>query len=40
MKVTFGNEGFSHHAMNGAVAGGIAAFITTPCDVVKSKLMT
>ncbi|CAD8047197.1 unnamed protein product [Paramecium sonneborni] len=40
MKFHFGNDGFVDHALNGAVAGGTAAFLTTPCDVVKSKLMT
>ena len=40
MKSRFGNDGFLNHAINGAVAGGTAAFLTTPCDVLKSKLMT
>ena len=40
MKIHFGNDDFGDHALNGAVAGGTAAFLTTPCDVVKSKLMT
>jgi len=29
-----------NNVINGATAGGIAAFFTTPSDVVKSKLMT
>ncbi|CAD8142893.1 unnamed protein product [Paramecium octaurelia] len=40
MKTHFGNDGVVDHALNGAVAGGTAAFLTTPCDVVKAKLMT
>lgn len=40
MKIMIGNDGFVDHAVNGAIAGGTAAFLTTPCDVVKSKLMT
>ncbi|CAD8076664.1 unnamed protein product [Paramecium sonneborni] len=40
MKSQFGNDGIEDHALNGAVAGGTAAFLTTPCDVVKAKLMT
>lgn len=26
--------------MNGSIAGGISAFVTTPIDVIKTKLMT
>lgn len=40
MKLHFGNDGIVDHALNGAVAGGTAAFITTPFDVIKAKLMT
>ena len=31
---------WTDNIINGGTAGGIAAFFTTPCDVVKSKLMT
>lgn len=32
--------GFLRHCMNGSIAGGISGFVTTPIDVVKTKLMT
>ena len=28
------------HMKNGAIAGGVAAFVTTPVDVVKTRIMT
>lgn len=40
LKLFNGNDNYMKSMMNGAIAGGIAAFLTTPCDVLKSKLMT
>ena len=35
-----GETGVTASLMNGAVAGALAAFVTTPIDVVKTRLMT